>query len=316
MSVDLRGLLGGPRVPVFDGSGKEFRNWLTILEKSRTIYELSDQETLYLAYDATKGKASEFVRGLLENHPRLAWEEVKKLLTKEFADEGTAIEAMRALLKLTQLREETPGELGARAGRLSSLAFPEVVRDNAVMQAQLADLYVEALSDERVRHDVLKEGPLRLSAAIELARESQGVWDKVKRCGKKQIPSQEAGRRGVGGRAPVWKQRVKEEVDRAELWEEDPNRRAWSTRHGFYKPTPGRYGLVCWTCGYEDHRAAECPTKWGLPPDFNQDRCTRCGKKGHLAKWCGQKKGAPPILTKKAEPKRPAQGKASGPPQN
>ncbi len=76
------------------------------------------------------------------------------------------------------------------------MAFPEVVRDNAVMEAQLADLYVEALSDERVRHDVLKEGPLRLSAAIELAKESQGVWEKVKRCGRKQILSQEAGRRG------------------------------------------------------------------------------------------------------------------------
>lgn len=92
---------------------------------------------------------------------------------------------MRALLKLSQLRDETPGELGARAGKLSSLAFPEVVRDNAVMQAQLADLYVEALSDERVRHDVLKEGPLRLSAAVELAGGSQCVWDKVKRCWKR-----------------------------------------------------------------------------------------------------------------------------------
>lgn len=173
LSADLRKLLGGPRVPAFDGSGKDFKNWLAILEKSRIIYELTDQETLYLAYDATKGKASEFMKELLESQPHLSWERLKGLLTKEFTDEGTAIEAMRALLKLTQLRDETPGELGARAGKLSSLAFPEVVRDNAVMQAQLADLYVEALSDERVRHDVLKEGPVRLSAAIELARRAR-----------------------------------------------------------------------------------------------------------------------------------------------
>lgn len=98
------------------------------------------------------------------------------------------------------------------------------------------------------------------------------------------------------------------------MWEEDPTRRAWSTRHGFYKPTPGQYGLVCWTCGYEDHRATDCLTKWGLPPDFERDSCTRCGKKGHLAKWFGLKKGAPPSLLKKAEPGRQNQRKASGSP--
>lgn len=70
------------------------------------------------------------------------------------------------------------------------------------MQAQLADLYVEALGDERVRHDVLKERPLRLPVAVELAKESQGIWEKVKRCGKKQELSREVGRKGEGGRPP------------------------------------------------------------------------------------------------------------------
>lgn len=42
---------------------------------------------------------------------------------------------MRALLKLIQLRDETPGELGWGAEKLASLPFPEDVRTNSVMQA-------------------------------------------------------------------------------------------------------------------------------------------------------------------------------------
>lgn len=123
-------------------------------------------------------------------------------MTREFADEGTAIEAMRALLKMTQLRDKTPGKLGARLEKLSLLAFPEVVRNNAVMQAQLANLYVEALSDERIRHNALKEGPLRLSAAVSLAKESQGVWEKVKRGGKYKCSVERLEEMGKEGELP------------------------------------------------------------------------------------------------------------------
>lgn len=28
--------------------------------------------------------------------------------------------------------------------------------------------------------------------------------------------------------------------------------------HGFYKPTHGRSGLVCWTCHYEGHGTVYC----------------------------------------------------------
>lgn len=193
-------MLGGPRIPAFDGSPKSFRNWLAILDKSRVIYGLSDQEIMYVVYDATRGKALEYIKGPLASEPHLTWERLEELLTREFADKGTAIEAMRALLKMTQLRDETPGELRARAEKLSSVAFPDVVKNNGVMQAQLADLYVEALSDEHIHHDVLKEGPLRLSAAVALAKKSQGVWEKVKKGGKIQELGQEVGRKGESSR--------------------------------------------------------------------------------------------------------------------
>lgn len=56
-----------------------------------------------------------------------------------------------------------------------------VVRNNSAMQAQLADLYVEALGDERIHHDVLNEVSVKLQAAVTLARENQDIWEKTKK---------------------------------------------------------------------------------------------------------------------------------------
>lgn len=118
---------------------------------------------------------SEFIKGLIASESHLSWERLQVLLTQEFANEGTAIESMRALLKMAQLKDETPGELGTRAEKLFLLTFPEEVKHNTIMQAQLADLYIEALSDGHIHHNVMKEGPLRFSPAVALAKESQGV---------------------------------------------------------------------------------------------------------------------------------------------
>lgn len=86
----------------------------------------------------------------------MTWSELEELLLKEYADEGTTIEVMRSLVKLVQLKDETSGELGAKAEKLAPMAFPKEFRNNAAMQAQLADLYVKALQGERVWDNVIK----------------------------------------------------------------------------------------------------------------------------------------------------------------
>lgn len=123
---------------------------------------------------------------LVTEDPQLTWEKLEELITQVFADKGKAIEAMRALLKLSQQKDETPGELGTRLEKLVSLAFPEDVRNNSAMQAQLADSYAEALGDKRIHHNVLKEVPVKLQAAVTPARKNQGVWEKTKKVSTKE----------------------------------------------------------------------------------------------------------------------------------
>lgn len=44
----------------------------------------------------------------------------------------------------------------------------------------LADLYGEALQNERIGHDVIKEAPVKLSEVVALAKDSQEIWKQVK----------------------------------------------------------------------------------------------------------------------------------------
>lgn len=81
----------------------------------------------------------------------------------------------------------------------------------------------------------------------------------------------------MGKKPPSWGKKVKREEVEAELWEEEFHRRAWTLGHGFYKPTHGRLGLVCWTCHYEGHRTVDYAINWGLPQDHVELKCTR---------WC------------------------------
>lgn len=41
--------------------------------------------------------------------------------------------------------------------KLSTIAFPEEVRENAGIQVQLVDLFVDTLKNEGIGHDMIKE---------------------------------------------------------------------------------------------------------------------------------------------------------------
>lgn len=112
---------------------------------------------------------------------------------------------------------------GARAGKLAALVFPEEIRINAIMQGQLADLYVEALHNECVRHGVIKEAPVKLSAAVALSKDSQGGMGegKEEKSTRAESGSRQAGR---GKKAPTLIGRWNGGgVDETEEREEVPN---------------------------------------------------------------------------------------------
>lgn len=62
----------------------------------------------------------------------------------------------------------------------SPMGVLEEVRSNTDIQAQLADLCVKTLQNERIPHDVIKEALVKLFAVVVLTKDNQVVWENVK----------------------------------------------------------------------------------------------------------------------------------------
>lgn len=81
-----------PRVPTFGGNPKEVKDWLVSIEKGQLIYELSDRETVYVAFNAAVVTVLNFIGDHMVMDPHLS-KDLEELLIGEYADEGMVIEA-------------------------------------------------------------------------------------------------------------------------------------------------------------------------------------------------------------------------------
>lgn len=108
------------------------KDWVASIRKEQFIYKMFKKDTVYVAFNAAEGPVSKIQRGS-SGKGSLVDLEKEELLVEEYADEGTTIEAMRGLMKLVQVRGETPGELRVRAKKLATLVFPEEVIYNPVI---------------------------------------------------------------------------------------------------------------------------------------------------------------------------------------
>lgn len=77
-----------------------------------------------MTFNAAEEPVSKFIGNHLVRDSQLTWKELEELLVEEYANEETAIEAMRSLMKLVQIRGETLEKLGVRAEKMATLAFP------------------------------------------------------------------------------------------------------------------------------------------------------------------------------------------------
>ena len=107
---------------------------------------------------------------------------MKEELQTEYAGEPSVLEAMRSLAKVKQKEGETFIELGERIRGLSLLVYPqEDIRSTPVLQAQLADCYIDTLRDEEVKKEVLKAEPEDVTRAVHLARRNQNFLERVRK---------------------------------------------------------------------------------------------------------------------------------------
>lgn len=76
------------------------------------------------------------------------------------------------------------------------------VRENAAIQVQLVDLFVDALENKLIRYDIIKKDPKRLSVAISMVKDSEKSWGKM-RGGEVWVRNQRGASQSEWRRSPI-----------------------------------------------------------------------------------------------------------------
>ena len=226
--------------------------------------------------------------------PELTWAQMREELQAEYAGEPSALEAMRSLAEVRKKEDETLVELGERIRGLSLLAYPqEDIRSTPVLQAQLADCYIDALQDEEIKKEVVKAEPGDVTRAVHLARRNKNFLERVRKRhrGQKQERISQPTRRNL---EPGWGHRRREDWSA----EADPRRQDWSIWKRFHDSPRKNLRVTCWSCRKEGHYSTECPSR----SDMRRERRER--PRGRMRESSPAK---PPPTSR-------SQGSAEGPP--
>lgn len=227
-------------VQIYDGQPKNFREWITSIEKYARLINTDMNVCKMIAYQTSTHAVSGYISRFLDQNPTGTWPALKSELEKRFSDVTDASLALSMLRTIRQQKSESIQTFTERIRSLAEIGFRN--QEGPVVQAQLIDIFVQGLSNEQLKLTILRRHPETLEHAVAIATDESNLRQRVL-CGRvpdirQEEPMDVSHMRPVrcfkchktGHKAPDCKQvRV------------------------VTKPTP-----VCWRCGQEGHIIREC----------------------------------------------------------
>ena len=161
-------------VPSFDGSNpKEFKDWIKSIEKFVTLTQIENERVKFVAYQASKGPVSDFLKRYLSRNPEENCRRVKAELRSCF---GEVVDSQQALLLLRKVRQKPNESIQVFAERLLALgedAF-EGIGDEFV-ERQMVGLFIDGLYKDQMKLKIMRENPLRFVDAVMIATREQNL---------------------------------------------------------------------------------------------------------------------------------------------
>lgn len=103
----------------FEGEPKKFKEWVKSIEKYAALTNLDDNKVKRVAYQASRGPVSDFIKRYSETNPQATWANMKTELSTRFSEITDAQHAFMLLRKVHQKPGET---VQVYAERLLALA--------------------------------------------------------------------------------------------------------------------------------------------------------------------------------------------------
>ena len=106
-------------VKEFDGDSKYFKEWVKSIEKYARLVGLADESIRLVAYQASKGPVSDFLKRYMDAHQDHGWDRIKGKLRIRY---GEIINRQHALLLLRKVRQKVGESVKVYSESLIELA--------------------------------------------------------------------------------------------------------------------------------------------------------------------------------------------------
>ena len=185
----------GSKVPIFTGRPTDLKPWLMALKKKQRVHDLTDAELINLAYDYSDGIVSEWIGSYLDDHPDTSSKTLFDEITAQYGEFINPADAARALIKVTQEKNESLAELASRMSSLARMAYRDSeLREGSAVQVQLAEFFIDGINNSFIKEDVARANPKTLSEALSSARESERLYERLRGCREKEKNNKFSGR--------------------------------------------------------------------------------------------------------------------------
>ena len=269
----------------FDGNPKDFKEWIKSIEKYALLTRVQADQVKMVAYQASKGPVSDFIKRYLEANAACTWDQVKTELTTRFAEVTDTQHALMLLRKVKQKQGESIQVYAERLMALGDEAFPHQV--HAAIDQQLIGFFIDGLLHDYMKMKVMRDNPATLQQAITIATGEQNLRRRF------DLRSNHSSRSLYGnnlGEEPM-------EVDHArpsfrcykcnkqghkakECWSKNTNINAVNNSVNPARQK-SRANITCWFCQKRGHYANECRAKAALKGVGSHPGQVTCNKQGN-----------------------------------
>ena len=158
----------------YEGDPKKFKEWVKSIEKYAVLANLGNDDRIKrVAYQASRGPVSEFIRRYQDNNQQATWDQLKAELNVRFSEVTDAQHAIMLLRKVQQKPGETVQVYAERLLTLAEDAYP--AQQGAAVQRQQIDIFVDGLQEDQLKLKVLRANPQTLDAAVTTATNEQNL---------------------------------------------------------------------------------------------------------------------------------------------
>ena len=164
-------------VPKFDGSSKQYREWIRAVEKYATFIRAGDARKKVIAFQSALGAVSGFIQRFMITNLDGTWAQLKAQLAVRFSD---VTDAQMALSLLRSVKQKAGANIQVYAERILSLAEEAYHNQGGdIVERQMIDIFVDGLTNDGLKMKILRDQPNTLQGAITISTNEQNLRNRV-----------------------------------------------------------------------------------------------------------------------------------------